>query len=79
MALFKHFKVNERAAFEFRAEGFNVFNHTEWLPIAGDAGSAASNGQASGVNTYSPTQNGFLHTGGAHEARVVQLALKLLF
>lgn len=79
MALFKHFKVKERAAFEFRGEAFNVFNHTEWLPIAGDAGSAAANGFASGVNTYSPTQNGFLHTGGAHEARVLQLALKFLF
>jgi hypothetical protein len=79
MALFKHFKVNERAAFEFRAEAFNIFNHTEWLPIAGDAGSAAGNGAASGVNTYSATQNGFLHTGGAHEPRVLQLALKFLF
>ncbi len=79
MALFKHFKVNEHAAFEFRAEAFNVFNHTEWLPIAGDAGSAAGNGAASGDNSYNATQNGFLHTGGAHEPRLLQLALKFLF
>lgn len=29
-ALFKHFKFTETAGFEFRAEAFNVFNHTQW-------------------------------------------------
>jgi hypothetical protein len=29
MALFKHFAIRERAAVEFRAEAFNIFNHTE--------------------------------------------------
>jgi len=79
MGLFKHIKVTERTAFEFRTEAFNIFNHTEWLPIAGNEGSGANNGWESGINTYSPTQNGFLHTGGAHEARVLQFALKFLF
>jgi hypothetical protein len=79
MGLFKHIKVTERYSFEFRTEAFNVFNHTEWLPIAGNAGSGAGNGWASGGQYYSPTQNGFLHTGGAHEARVLQFALKFLF
>ena len=30
MAMFKHFAIKENMAFEFRAEGFNVFNHPEW-------------------------------------------------
>ena len=30
--------------FEFRAEAFNVFNHTEWGNIAGDSGSAGGDG-----------------------------------
>jgi len=30
MALFKHFTIKEGMAFEFRAEAFNIFNHTEW-------------------------------------------------
>jgi len=27
--LFKRFAINERAGFEFRAETFNLFNHTQ--------------------------------------------------
>ncbi len=30
MALIKHFAVTESKYFEFRAEAFNVFNHTEY-------------------------------------------------
>ncbi|HXY03079.1 MAG TPA: carboxypeptidase regulatory-like domain-containing protein [Terriglobales bacterium] len=43
MALLKHFKITESKYFEFRAEAFNVFNHTEWAWLGGDSGSAASN------------------------------------
>ncbi|HWZ81173.1 MAG TPA: carboxypeptidase regulatory-like domain-containing protein [Terriglobales bacterium] len=79
MALFKHFKFNEWASFEFRAEAYNIFNHTQWLPVAGDAGSGASN-NASGVNTFStdPT-SGFLRTAGAHNPRILQLGAKFIF
>jgi hypothetical protein len=43
MALLKHFTVTESKYFEFRAEAFNVFNHTEFSWLGGDAGSAANN------------------------------------
>ncbi len=48
MAIYKHFVINEHAAFEFRTEAFNVFNHTEWGYIAGGAGSAGGNGSYTG-------------------------------
>ena len=38
MALFKHFAIKESAAFEFRAEAFNIFNHTEWSGYPGTFG-----------------------------------------
>jgi Carboxypeptidase regulatory-like domain len=80
MGVFKHFKVTEGTAFEFRTEAFNVFNHTEWLPIAGNEGSGANNNPGTPFNnTFGPVQAGFLHAGGAHEARVLQFALKFLF
>ncbi len=84
MGLFKRFAVTERYAFEFRAEAFNVFNHTQWLPIpdgssnnntASCFGGAANNaGDASCV-----PGNTFLTATGAHNARILQLGLKLLF
>jgi hypothetical protein len=43
MALLKHFPISESKYFEFRAEAFNVFNHTEFSWLGGDAGSAANN------------------------------------
>lgn len=76
MALFKHFSVTERVGFEFRAEAFNVFNHTEWLPIAGDAGSAANN---FGVANNTFGNSGFLQVSGAHNPRILQLGAKLIF
>jgi Carboxypeptidase regulatory-like domain len=76
MSLFKHFVIKEQTAFEFRAEAYNIFNHTEWLPVAGDSGSGAAN-NASGVNTFA--SDGFLRTQGTHAARILQLGLKFIF
>lgn len=93
MALFKHFAVTESKAFEFRAEAFNIFNHTEFAPIAGDGGSATYNGgPSSSTNTMScyggsnnsagdPScaGNPFLYLGAAHLSRILQLGAKFIF
>jgi hypothetical protein len=93
MAIYKHFPVREAMSFEFRAEAFNVFNHTEFGYIGGDAGSAANN---SGINSasnsvgcYAGPNNtpddpsclgaGLLRPAAAHNPRILQLALKLIF
>ena len=83
MALFKHIAIKERAAVEFRAEAFNVFNHIEWGAIAGDAGSGAGN-NSSGTNQVTGFTPGDLSSGVfrpnfVHQARILQLALKILF
>jgi hypothetical protein len=79
MALFKHFRITEKLSFEFRAEAFNVFNHTQWLPIAGDSGSAASNlGETNNTFSNDPT-TGFLQVTGAHNPRILQLGGKVIF
>jgi hypothetical protein len=52
MALIKHFAITESKYFEFRAEAFNVFNHTEYEWLGGDGGSAGSNsGQGNADST----------------------------
>jgi hypothetical protein len=47
MSIYKVFKPTEKVNLQFRAEGFNVFNHTEW----------------SGVNPYVSTGNFLFSTG----------------
>ena len=73
MALFKHFAIKESTALEFRAEAFNVFNHTEWGVIAGDGGAPTG----SGNNTIN--SNSTFYIGQVHNARILQVALKFLF
>jgi hypothetical protein len=77
MGLFKHFKIKESMGVEFRAEAFNVFNHTEWGYLGGSAGSAASNSGASFNNTFGNAN--FLQIGSVHNPRILQLALKFSF
>ena len=79
MAVFKHFKVTERVGFEFRAEAFNIFNHVEYGPLAGDQGGAAgSAGFSSGTGTFIPGSN-FLQVGTTYAERRLQLGAKFLF
>ena len=93
MALYKHFPIKERASLEFRAEAFNIFNHTQWGYIGGGGGSAANNspiasftnsvGCYGGSNLNAGDQScagsGFLSPNGAHNPRILQLGLKLSF
>jgi hypothetical protein len=95
MALLKHFAVTESKYFEFRAEAFNVFNHREYTWLGGDAGSAADNANGTGITTAngvgcygganssagdpSCLGNGLLQPNGAHNPRILQLALKFIF
>jgi hypothetical protein len=94
MSLIKHFAVTESKYFEFRAEAFNVFNHTEFSWLGGDSGSAASNQSFShssnSVGCYGGATNSagdgsctsssaFLHANVVHNARILQLALKFIF
>jgi Carboxypeptidase regulatory-like domain/TonB-dependent Receptor Plug Domain len=93
MALFKHFAITERYGFEFRAEAFNVFNHTEFGYIGGDSGSAANNSGitsfSNSVGCYTGPNNspnndeclggGLLRPAGAHNPRILQLGAKFVF
>ncbi len=78
MGLFKHFEIREEKAIEFRAEGFNVFNHTQWNGVnTGTSCFAGADFNAGDASCLA--NNNFLRPGGAHNPRILQLGLKFLF
>ncbi len=85
MGLFKHFKIDESKAIEFRAEAFNVFNHPQWNGINnGSCGYEVNSGAPDCVNGSSDPNNqliasGFLHPSGAHNGRIGEFGLKIIF
>jgi carboxypeptidase family protein len=90
MALFKSFPIHESIALQFRAEAFNVFNHTQWASGNPTASTTGSGGVANNtINCYGGSNNsaadpaclgnGFLQPQAAHDPRILQFGLKLLF
>ena len=87
MALAKHFPLSESRSFEFRVEGFNVFNHTQFRiydpsnpgntgnNVITCYGGAANSAGDPGCLTSSP----FLHPVDAHRPRTLQLGFKFTF
>jgi hypothetical protein len=69
MGLFKNFAIHEDMHFEFRAEAFNIFNHTQWSGVDNSSCYGADNCAAST----------FLTATSAHNARILQLAAKFVF
>jgi hypothetical protein len=66
--LFKRFAINERAGFDFRAETFNLFNHTQY----------GGNGNSGISAAFLPGSN-FMHLNSTHDPRRMQLALRFYF
>ena len=71
MSLFKNFKVTERVGLQLRAEGFNVFNHTNFLLASTASG---TNGPHNQIN-----QTSFGQAGATLNPRNLQFGLKLSF
>jgi hypothetical protein len=92
MSLLKHFKVFGERDIEFRAEAFNIFNHTQFRiydaahpgnsgnNVIGCYGGAAVNYSAAGGGGVDClTGSSFLHPVDAHDPRIVQFGLKFAF
>jgi hypothetical protein len=74
LALLKNTEISERVNLQFRAEFFNLFNHTQFVGpsgITGFTGPASTGGQ--------PTSSSFGDVSSAQPPRIGQLSLKLNF
>ena len=78
MGLYKHFAFTESKAFEFRAEAYNVFNHTQFYGINSGTSCFAGPNNSAGDSSCLANSN-FLRPGAAHLPRILQLGLKFLF
>jgi hypothetical protein len=89
-SLFKHFKpFQERLDVEFRAESFNIFNHTQFRITdpanPGNTGNNVISCYGSQTELYSAgasnclAGNSFLHPVDAHDPRILQFSLKGTF
>jgi hypothetical protein len=65
LALLKEFSFAEQRKLQFRAEAFNVFNHTQFITPSG--------------NWNNSGQGGFGYVTSANDPRIMQVALKFLF
>jgi hypothetical protein len=85
-ALFRQMKVFGERTLEFRAEAFNIFNHTQFRIFDPDKGNTNTNT----ISCYGGTNNsagdssclagnGFLHPVDAHRPRTMQFGLKFGF
>ncbi len=82
MGLFKHFPIrSEQRAIEFRAEAFNVFNHTQWNGINASASCYQGPNNSPGDPSCFTVDNAnnFLLPSGAHNPRILQLGMKFIF
>jgi hypothetical protein len=80
MALFKRFAIKESVAFEFRAEAFNVFNHTQWGTPSGSMSCVGgSNNSAGDPSCLGPQGADLFQFGSAHLSRILQLGAKFIF
>ena len=80
LSLYKNFVFSEArgSSLQFRAEFFNIWNHTQWQGDNQNGGiSTNASFRSDGISLDSSSNFG--HVTNAYDPRTIQLALKLFF
>jgi hypothetical protein len=83
--IFKQFRIKENMGFQFRAETFNTFNHTQFDAVGGNSVIGSPGGTHTAMDTSDPGSatslgtSSFLHLTGTHNPRIMQLGLRFYF
>jgi len=81
LSLYKNFRFTESSYLQFRAEFYNIWNHTQWIGDTQNGGistNASFIKNSAGNYVLDPSSN-FGQVTSAYDPRVIQLALKLFF
>ncbi len=79
IGIIKNTKITERFSLQFRAEFFNVFNHSNLYFIGEDQDVSGLGTDAAGTSLQSTARRGISPTQNTVERRNVQVALKVIF
>ncbi|HEU5233838.1 MAG TPA: carboxypeptidase regulatory-like domain-containing protein [Terriglobales bacterium] len=80
LTLLKRFNITESTAFEFQAQAFNVFNHSQYIPgYVNDVAPLGYTSITSFVNAANPTQFNRPDLTFHNNARTMQLVAKFSF
>jgi hypothetical protein len=77
LSLVRKFKLNEQQSVQFRVEGFNIFNHTNFVGAYAPSGQYA--GSAYGTLSQNLTAGDFGQVKGAYDPRIFQFALRFMY
>jgi len=77
LSLVRTFAYKERYKLQFRAEAFNILNHTNFVGAFAPAGQPA--GASFGTASQNLSSANFGQVTGAYDPRIMQFAMKLFF
>jgi hypothetical protein len=77
LSLVRMFKLNEHQNLQFRVEGFNILNHTNFVGGYAPAGQYA--GSSYGTLSQNLSSANFGQINGAYDPRIFQFALRLMY
>ena len=79
ISLFKNLKITERTIMQFRAEAYNLFNHTQYSDVDTEAKWDVTLNGAGQVTQIVQSNKAFGTVIAAHDNRILQFALRLSF